>query len=340
MSAPSESPSRRSETTWPRTAGTRRRTLDDLTFTRAPSDESDFQNQHFVQTIDGAGAEGRSTRLPWPGVQLHHHGRPDDVIIGSETSPVVCFAVRGHLHLTSPIRAFVPGPDWGIAVPAGAECAGMALGGSRFRRHLALSIEIPIDYARRAAKDVRDGCSFTQVIAPDSDAEQHAATFSYGKELRCALARFVHALDSEEDRRVLAPLYFEEITHLVYRLPVGRRAMINSINVRKEDDPIHRAVRYMRSNLTDSIGVTDLAREVSLSQSAFSHLFRSSTGTTPYQYLKNVRLDTAKTMLVNEPSMAVADVAQAVGYHNPSHFISEFKRKYRVTPREFARISR
>ncbi|MFV0238207.1 MAG: helix-turn-helix domain-containing protein [Flavobacteriales bacterium] len=35
-------------------------------------------------------------------------------------------------------------------------------------------------------------------------------------------------------------------------------------------------------------------------------------------------------------SMSVQDVAYEIGYDNPSHFISAFKKKYNITPKKYS----
>lgn len=291
--------------------------------------------------VDASGGEHSPPRdggieLWWPGIRLHRYSAPTVFDVANALTPVFCFVIRGHLHATAPIRAFVPGPDWGFAVSPGAHCELMALGGNGFAEHITLSLEIPPEYSRRAAHDLIDGRHRDSPSSHDCE-RVHVLPFSYGPELRCALVRLVQALGDERDRRVLAPLYLEEIAHLLYRCPPSRQVLNDAVRVGDHEDPVHLAVQYIRKNLTETISVPDLAREVSLSPSAFAHSFRAATGTTPYQYLKRVRLDTARSMLVNEPETSVAEIAHAVGYANPSHFISEFKRRFRVTPGELAR---
>lgn len=286
-------------------------------------------------TDAAAGLEsGGQLSLAWPGVRLLRYTRPEITIAGSCDGPVFCFVVRGHLHTTAPRRAFVPGPGWGFAIAQGAESAMIALGGSEFRNHLTISVELPRECCRRVAHDFVDGRDFP---SPEVNQPESVYAFPYGPELQCALGRFVHALNDERARRTLAPLYFEEIAHLLYRVPEVRVAFITALHEAGHTDPIQQAVRYIRENLTANISVTDLAREVSLSPSALAHSFRATTGTTPYQYLKRVRLDAARTMLVNDPAATVSDIAQTVGYANASHFISEFKRRFRITPGELSR---
>jgi AraC-like DNA-binding protein len=72
-----------------------------------------------------------------------------------------------------------------------------------------------------------------------------------------------------------------------------------------------------------------------MSQSAFAHLFKSVTGVSPYQFVKRLRLDQARVLLVEE-RRSVTEAAATVGYSSLSHFINEFKRHFGVTPGVYA----
>ena len=73
--------------------------------------------------------------------------------------------------------------------------------------------------------------------------------------------------------------------------------------------------------------------------SAFAHLFRDVTGMSPYQFVKRMRLDRARGLLV-DGTLNVSEVAKNVGYSSLSAFITEFKRHFGVTPRVYADAQR
>ena len=85
------------------------------------------------------------------------------------------------------------------------------------------------------------------------------------------------------------------------------------------------------------ITVADMAEQVSLSPSAFAHLFRDVTGKSPYQFVKELRLDRARELLI-DGELPVAVVSKQVGYASSSHFISEFGRRFGMTPRAYQEV--
>jgi AraC-like DNA-binding protein len=98
-------------------------------------------------------------------------------------------------------------------------------------------------------------------------------------------------------------------------------------------------IGYVRGHLAEPLSVADLAERACLSPSAFAHLFRDVSGMSPYQFIKSVRLDRARELLV-DGELNVSEVARSVGYSSLSHFINEFKRHFGITPRAYADAQR
>lgn len=81
---------------------------------------------------------------------------------------------------------------------------------------------------------------------------------------------------------------------------------------------------------------TDLQAVLGYSSAHLNRLFREHFDMTPYEYLREYKFRYARNLL-QTTDMSVAEIADAVGYSNPSHFFSGFKTYYGVTPRECRR---
>jgi len=68
-----------------------------------------------------------------------------------------------------------------------------------------------------------------------------------------------------------------------------------------------------------------------MSISVFHRSFKQVTGSSPLQYLKKIRLNRAKSLILHE-NIKVTDAATRVGYESPSQFSREFKRYFGVPP--------
>jgi AraC-like DNA-binding protein len=101
---------------------------------------------------------------------------------------------------------------------------------------------------------------------------------------------------------------------------------------------VRKAIDYMKQNLESPLSVADVARTAALSPTYFGVMFIEQTGSTPLDYLTDLRLERAKYYLAHT-TMTVMDVCVALGY-DPSYFNRLFKRRVGCTPGQYARQTR
>jgi AraC-like DNA-binding protein len=77
--------------------------------------------------------------------------------------------------------------------------------------------------------------------------------------------------------------------------------------------------------------VSELARNVGLSDSRFYHLFHRDAGVSPARYLRECKLREA-AHLIQTTSLPVKDVLQIVGVDDPSHFIRNSRKRFGLCP--------
>ncbi len=77
-----------------------------------------------------------------------------------------------------------------------------------------------------------------------------------------------------------------------------------------------------------------LAKLVNLSASRFRHLFKQETGTSPRQYLRELRFRKAEVMLATT-FLSIKEIAETVGLVPLNHFMRNFKKRHGVTPGEY-----
>ena len=90
---------------------------------------------------------------------------------------------------------------------------------------------------------------------------------------------------------------------------------------------------YNKSDLT----LDFLAESCNISKSYIHKLFRKEFGMTPFQYITRIRMNQAKTLLLE--MFPVGEVALMVGYSDIYQFSRAFKRFYKISPDKF-RFSR
>jgi AraC family transcriptional regulator len=82
--------------------------------------------------------------------------------------------------------------------------------------------------------------------------------------------------------------------------------------------------------------LNDIAQAVNLSPFHLARLFKNSVGVSPHQYLIQVRVNSARSLLsAGSGERSLAEVASAVGFADQSHLTRHFKRVVGVTPSQF-----
>jgi AraC-like DNA-binding protein len=149
-----------------------------------------------------------------------------------------------------------------------------------------------------------------------------------------AVQRFLLALESIFERKVLAPMYLREIVYRLLRSE-QRSRLLESAARETQGNAVTAAISFMKQEMHRPLTVRDLANAVSMSESAFAHVFKATTGASPLQFLKQLRMEQASKVLLNGAN--VNEAADKAGYASLSHFIHEFKRYFGEPPRAYAR---
>lgn len=101
-----------------------------------------------------------------------------------------------------------------------------------------------------------------------------------------------------------------------------------------ESSVIHAAQQYIRQNYMYDLNLTMLAEKFNYNASYFSELFKAKVGKTFIQYLTEVRMTEAVTLL-EQTTLGLWDIAELTGFSNASYFSSKFKRMYGIAPSDF-----
>lgn len=102
------------------------------------------------------------------------------------------------------------------------------------------------------------------------------------------------------------------------------------------DAEIANVQSYIENNYKSNISNDNLANLVNISNRTLVRRFKKATGNTPYEYVKRIRIESAKKMLENLDT-GVEQTALDVGYEDFSAFRKVFKRLTGVTPLEYKR---
>jgi AraC family transcriptional regulator len=138
-------------------------------------------------------------------------------------------------------------------------------------------------------------------------------------------------------------LYTEHLAQAlaVRVLSFGRRTKPLSDNRGTYGLPGHvlrRIIERMRSFDSD-LSLQALAKESGYSRVHFVRMFKAATGSSPHNYLLNLKLERARELLKN-PSRSLIDIALDCGFSSHSHMSRLFHKFVGVTPSAYRRSLR
>ena len=145
-----------------------------------------------------------------------------------------------------------------------------------------------------------------------------------------ALIRLVRLLDEPKLIPAVSPLIQREIA---VRLLAGEYGPMlrHLVAAGSSSQQIARSVAWLKQNFSDTLQVDELAANAHMSPSTFRHHFRAVTGMSPLQYQKQLRLQEARQLMLNQ-KLDAGSAGVRVGYESASQFSREYARLFGAPP--------
>ncbi|MEF2967056.1 response regulator [Paenibacillus sp. M1] len=105
------------------------------------------------------------------------------------------------------------------------------------------------------------------------------------------------------------------------------------------DKAIEIALEYIQGHYCEELSLEKTAAAVFLNPAYFSQLFKQKTGQGYKEYVTSLRLEQAKLLLMN-PRLKLAEIAEQVGYQDMRHFTQVFRKRFDLTPTEYRQRQR
>jgi AraC family transcriptional regulator, arabinose operon regulatory protein len=127
----------------------------------------------------------------------------------------------------------------------------------------------------------------------------------------------------------LCNLYIKELFTLCSRYLIEAASATFKQNIILEE-----AIKYFNQNFNTCINIKEYANSSNISCCWFIRSFRKYTGTTPTQYITNIRINKAKNLL-HSSSFTISEIADLIGYQNPLYFSRIFKKNVGLAPVDY-----
>lgn len=116
---------------------------------------------------------------------------------------------------------------------------------------------------------------------------------------------------------------FRYVDNQKQKMPVSRNFNI-----------VNKALEYLRQNYNSDVRLEDLAMKSFISKNYFSKLFKEVTGTNFTDYVQQLRIDQAISLL-KTTDMKIVDIAYNVGFKDIKFFYHTFKKITGKTPKDY-----
>lgn len=131
--------------------------------------------------------------------------------------------------------------------------------------------------------------------------------------------------------------------HLVELLALCLKELTEHLNATKNEETtlVPDANKFQLKDkiddfLKDGVSLEFIASKLNMSISSLQRKFKAAFGITVFDYIRQRRLEIAKTAMINQ-GLSVGEAAYLAGYKHPSNFVTAFKKRFSLTPSEFVR---
>ena len=167
---------------------------------------------------------------------------------------------------------------------------------------------------------------------------------------RTEIADRLEGLKRGADAYLAKPFEMEELHVLIDNLMDNVRRLrgkfsgaldqedkVEQVELKGNNDALmERIMRSINENLGDpDFNVERLTQDVGISRAQLHRKMKEITGVSTGEFIRNLRLEQA-ARLIRENKVNVTQVAYSVGFSNQTHFSTVFKRRFGMSPTEYA----
>ena len=241
--------------------------------------------------------------------------------------PLVCLVLQGAKHMTVGLEKRVISAGQSVIVTADMPVVGRIIEASTSAPYVAIAIELDMSILRDLTMQLGGAHAHASrartLLTENTDTEV----------LDCA-ARLMRLVDKPAAIPVLRPAILRELHYWMLSGAHGQtlRALTAPENYTAR---LNAAITLLRREFRSRLSMEQLAAAASMSLSAFHKHFKALTSLTPGQYQKRLRLIEARRLMLDE-GFSASRAAFEVGYESASQFTREYRRMFRMPPKQDA----
>ncbi|MEM8900633.1 MAG: AraC family transcriptional regulator [Bacteroidota bacterium] len=130
-------------------------------------------------------------------------------------------------------------------------------------------------------------------------------------------------------------MYLETKAKELLLLQLEQMSSLNHVHQLKlkkyEVERIHEVKKYLSEHVGNPMTLLQLAQHFGTNEYSLKTGFKEVFGTTVFKYWNSVKMSQARNMLLDE-SLTISQVSDKIGYKNPQHFTTAFKKCFGYPP--------
>lgn len=165
----------------------------------------------------------------------------------------------------------------------------------------------------------------------DKKTEQIITISPMNSTIENSLERLLNIADNSMDIKVLSKSFIREVFYEILKTPQGH-ILRNSVQHHTKVHEMVPTIKYLEQNFKNDITIDEIAKSASMSVATLHKNFKKATSLSPIQFIKNLRLHNAHSLLLS--GFNASNAAFESGYTNSAQFSREFKRLFGYSPRD------
>ncbi|MEN0005597.1 MAG: AraC family transcriptional regulator [Bacteroidota bacterium] len=185
---------------------------------------------------------------------------------------------------------------------------------------------------------IKQTIEFLNTTRPKADEEWSFMDFNFHFSNDLTIKQIIHRLvflfaEDHPSKEIFVDLMLQEL--IIRILQTKNQTIYSDQTIQLHNN--HRLahiIHYIRQNLDQNLTIKSLSQKVYMSESNFHRVFKNELNISPIDFINNERLKLASSLLQN-PKNKVKDIYMRCGFNSLSYFIRVFKKKEKVTPKEY-----
>lgn len=185
--------------------------------------------------------------------------------------------------------------------------------------------DFPVDYGREGDAFKTSWVTFDGIGVDGILEYFNAGNYAVlaGENIEAVISDFYKLYEKNVSAEILSQKIYEFVVYF-----------FSTLNKAISPTALIKAKAYIDSNFKNDISVCDVALYAGVSESKLFKLFREQEKRTPVEYLKSVRINKAKQMIIGK-ELKIFEIAEECGFSSTAYFCKVFKEESGFTPASY-----